>query len=402
MVVVSQIDERAIPTEGCRTMNPARTKDGDTRARDMDARTRSIFRRVRRRVIRLLKNAMPGIATAGALAIPATAVLAATGVRNIHEVVTLIMDGTGPATAVGMFLVAGTVGALAMRHHKTGRVLDQLQTTHGKDGEEIRRLLRALTGLDEVSKHLVHEVEEKTARIEVLEHKVNMLLEKISRGGLEEDDVKDLWRTGAGTSMTTFQGMFNREVVEIVRQNGHLEFQVTEWAIENLLRRITVGTALREWRIILYVPKVDRRPFADLAMLPARKLLFLIDHLAKVAEREGKEITLAHLRIAVVRAVEPKDEHRSIFVLTRETNDGPEKLVITYHRAPTSRAPDYNGGKVTVHRGAADQRFHEDTLNGYFYGGFQMTLDEFRDAVANGAFPDIAQEVISNSGHFRI
>ena len=83
-------------------------------------------------------------------------------------------------------------------------------------------------------------------------------------------------------------------------------------------------------------------------MLPARKLLFLIDHLAKVAKRQDKETTLSHIRIAVVREVEPKDEHRSIFVMTRETNDGPEKLAITYHRPPTSRAADYNGGKVTV------------------------------------------------------
>jgi hypothetical protein len=396
-------------------MNPARSKDGDTKVRDDRTRVIIFNRRTRRRLMRLIKDAIiPGLTTVGFMMFPALAVLAASGVRNGHDFWIALRSGDpGTATALAIFLLAGTAGTYVIRQRQTAMkqestlknqesALNEVRETHRKDGEEIRRLLGALTGQDETIKHLVHGVEEKSARIAALEHKVNTLLEKISSGGLEEDDVKELWRTAAGTAMATFQGMFNREVVEIVRSNGHVEFQGTEWAIDNLLRRIMVGTALTDWRIVLYIPRVERRPFADLAMLPARKLLFLLDHLVEVARRQGKEVTLSHIRIAIAREVEPKDEHRSIFLLTRETNDGPEELVITYHRPPTNRTADYNGGKVTVHRGVADQRHYQDVVNGYFYNGFRMTLDELRQAVTSGVFPEFTQEIVHGPGHLRI
>lgn len=392
------------------TIDPKR----DTKKRlRMDARTRIVLRRTRRGFVHLVKEVVaPALTTAAFVSFPAVAVLAATGIRSTHDFLDAVRNGDpGTATAIALFLMTGTAGTYALRQIRTAReqkqAIDDLRDVHRKDAEEVRDLLRNQTSLDETNKVLRHAIDEKSDEIAVLQYKINTLLNKISSGGLEEEDVKQLWRTVPGSSMTSFQCMFNREVIEVPRPDGSVEFEATAWA-DNVLQRITTGTALKEWRVIFYIPKIDRRPFAELALFPARKFLFLIDHLAKAAKRQGKEITLAHIRIAVVREVDPKDQFRSIFILTRETNDGPENLVITYHRPPTSRTADYNGGKITVHRGEADRTFYKETADRYFYPdhvkhtGFHLTLDELRRAVATGVFPDVKNEIIGNPGHLAI
>jgi hypothetical protein len=301
-----------------------------------------------------------------------------------------------------MSLAVATIGlALApfvMRYHQAAEVAEvetaairatlerqeaglwELTTAGKKQNIEIERLIRE-------NERLTLDRQKDADEKRNLGRKVEALTTKISSCGLVEDDSPQLWETVPATPMLTFQGMFNREVREVITPHG-VEFQATKWAMLNLLPRITDGTALNDWRIVLHIPKVDQRTFDTVATLPARKLVYCLDHLVDLAERQGKEVNLRHIRISVVRSVAPEHQHRSIFAFTRQTEDGPENLVITYHRPPTSRIADYNDGKVIVHRGAVDQKHLYDIADRYFYAGIRMTIDEFREAVISGRYPD--------------
>jgi hypothetical protein len=212
---------------------------------------------------------------------------------------------------------------------------------------------------------------------------------KLVSGGHQEDEAKDLWKPVANSYFAQFCCKNQREARESYRPGGVVEFEVTDWAIENWLPRIAVGTALADWRVIHHIPRVAG-PFEANALLPVRKFLFILDHLAEVCKRQGRAYTFDNIRVAIVRDVEPKYRSLSISVLRRQTIGGAEDIVITYQRQPTDKIESPYNGKVLVHRGEADRDYYLDIVDRYFHGAMHLTVAELREAVETGVFPDAA------------
>lgn len=225
-----------------------------------------------------------------------------------------------------------------------------------------------------------------------LRRKIDDLNARLASGGHQEEDTDTLWWPVAGSYMVNVFCKFRRECREIFRAGGVVEFELTETAIANWVQRIAVATALADWRIILPIPRVPG-PFEPNALLPARKLLFILDKLAEVCTRQGRLYTFENIRIAIVREVEPKYRSLSITILKRQTIDGAEDITVTYQRPATDKIDPPYDNKVLVHRGDADRKHYAEIAERYFHGPstVHLTVPELREALRTGIFPDVHQ-----------
>jgi hypothetical protein len=327
-------------------------------------------------------GAKHSVGAAAGAGVTSFAALSSAGIFHGREFASHLLSGQ-PEQVMAAALAAGSVILAAGVHklHSAEQTLNDIRNT---------LFMQQSVNSDEEARFACLEVENAQHR---------QTIEQLKSRGYEENDSPSLWRFMPRSAALTFRGVFNNETEESETPTG-IRFRASAWAIETMLPRITIGTELSEWKLVFYIPNDQ---FESAALFAARKFMAVIEDLVNtVAPRRGVRTTLKNIRISIVHEMKLEHRFHSIHVYDQLTEEGAVHKVVTYYRPQTSRAPDYNNGKVTVHPGAADQEYWSKIATSYFFDGMQLSFAEFRQAVSEGKIPHAHGAIIESSDHFVI